>query len=194
MKRNIIIPYEAHLKERARELRKNATVAERLLWQEIRSKRLGVEFHRQVPIDRFIVDFYCHELMLAIEIDGITHNSDTAYQKDLERQTKIETFGVLFLRFFDHDVRENLQGVVMRIRNWIEGRNIPPTPFKGGKLSQLFKNEGRLPHTKQHRTLFFILKFVIFGKFTIAHHPMHGGVHGTHHDRFFTGRTQEARR
>jgi very-short-patch-repair endonuclease len=139
MKRNTIIPYEPQLKERARELRKKATVAERLLWQEIRGKRLGVEFHRQVPIDRFIVDFYCHELLLAIEIDGITHNSEAAYKRDLERQAKIEAFGVSSLRFFDHDVRENLSGVVSRIKNWIEERNIPPDPLRRGESGQLFQ-------------------------------------------------------
>jgi very-short-patch-repair endonuclease len=56
----------------------NATVSERILWQAIRGERLGVEFHRQVPLDKFIVDFYCHELMLAIEIDGVTHGTEEA--------------------------------------------------------------------------------------------------------------------
>jgi len=132
MNKNKIIPYKPHLKKLARELRKNATVAERLLWQEIRRKRLGVEFHRQTPIDRLIVDFYCHELMLAIEIDGITHNSEAALKKDADRQARIESFGVSFLRFFDHDARENLEGVVMRIISWIEERH-PPCPLQRGE-------------------------------------------------------------
>lgn len=134
-KRNKIITYEPHLKNRARELRKNATVSERLLWREIRAKRLGFEFHRQVPIDRFIVDFYCHILMLAIELDGITHNDDAVHQKDLQRQRRIESFGVSFLRFYDHEVMQNVQGVVTNIRKWIEARDIPPAPFKGGGRS-----------------------------------------------------------
>ena len=123
MKRNPIIPYDPRLKERARELRKNATVAEKLLWWEIRGKRLRFEFHRQVPIDQFIVDFYCHELLLAIEIDGITHDSKRAYEQDKRRQARIESFGVSFLRFYDHEVRENLTGVVKRIENWIETKH-----------------------------------------------------------------------
>jgi very-short-patch-repair endonuclease len=57
---------------------KNATVSERILWQAIRGKRLGVEFHRQVPLDKFIVDFYCHELMQVIEIDGFTNGTEKA--------------------------------------------------------------------------------------------------------------------
>jgi len=121
MLRNIIIPYEPALKERARELRKNATVSERILWQAIRGKRLGVEFHRQVPLDKFIVDFYCHELMLAIEIDGVTHGSEEAREKDLTRQAKLESIGVSFLRFYDGDVKDNLQGVLAEIENWVQG-------------------------------------------------------------------------
>jgi very-short-patch-repair endonuclease len=107
------------LKERARELRlkigfadKNATVSERILWQAVRGKRLGVEFHRQVPVDKSIVDFYCHELMLAIEIDGVTHGSEETREKDVARQASLESLGVSFLRFYDGDVKENLQGVL----------------------------------------------------------------------------------
>lgn len=121
MPRNPIIPYDPALKGRARELRKNATVSERILWQEIRGKRLGVEFHRQVPIDHFIVDFYCHELMLAIEIDGITHDTEEARAADLTRQAKLENLGLSFLRFYDLDVKENLPGVLARIENWVQG-------------------------------------------------------------------------
>jgi very-short-patch-repair endonuclease len=119
MPRNVIIPYDPALKERARELRRNATVSERILWQAIRGKRLGVEFHRQVPLDQFIVDFYCHELMLAIEIDGITHGSEGARDRDLTRQAKLESLGVSFLRFYDGDVKENLEGVLAEIESWV---------------------------------------------------------------------------
>lgn len=60
--RNKIIPYNPKLKEYARYLRKNSTISEVLLWKKIKNKSLGIEFHRQVPILEFIVDFYCHEL------------------------------------------------------------------------------------------------------------------------------------
>jgi len=60
--KNKIIPYNPKLKELARELRKNSTLSEVLLWLKIKAKVMGVEFHRQVPIGNFIVDFYCHEL------------------------------------------------------------------------------------------------------------------------------------
>lgn len=64
MAKNNIISYNPKLKQYARQLRKSTTKSKRVLWQEIRDKKLGVEFHRQVPIDEFIVDFFCHELKL----------------------------------------------------------------------------------------------------------------------------------
>ena len=110
MSQNKIIPYNPKLKSLARQLRKNSTLAEVLLWQNIKAKSYGYEFHRQVPIDEFIVDFYCHELHLAIEIDGNTH--DYNYEKDVERQLKLEELGIYFLRFNDRDVKRNINDVL----------------------------------------------------------------------------------
>ena len=120
MGKNRIINYEPRLKIIARILRKNSTLGEILLWQVIKGKKLGYEFHRQVPIDKYIVDFYCHELMLAIEIDGITHNFK--YDSDQDRQRKLENLGIHFLRFQEKDVRSNLEGVVFNIQEWIRSR------------------------------------------------------------------------
>lgn len=83
---NKIPPYNPKLKELARQLRKNMTLGEVLLWQEIRNRKLGVQFHRQVPIKEYIVDFYCHELLLVIEIDGSTHDHPEVAVNDLQRQ------------------------------------------------------------------------------------------------------------
>ena len=118
MARNKIIPYNPKLKINARELRKRSTLGEVLLWKEIKSKKLGYQFHRQVPIDQYIVDFYCHELMLAIEIDGFSHNYK--YVAEGERQRKLEDLGIHFLRFQEKDVRSNLEGMVLAIREWIK--------------------------------------------------------------------------
>ena len=132
MPRNAIIPYNPRLKPLARELRKNGTLAEVLLWREIKGKTLGCEFHRQTPIGEYIVDFYCHELRLAIEIDGSSHESPTVHQNDLERQARLESLGVSFLRVADEDVKRHLGGVVESICTWIEdnasaesGRSLP---------------------------------------------------------------------
>ncbi len=107
--KNKIIPYNPKLKEYARELRKNSTLSEVLLWKNIKNKAFGVQFHRQVPMLEYIVDFYCHELMLAIEIDGDSHLYK--YEYDVKRQGDLEQQGVVFLRFSDLDVKQNMFSV-----------------------------------------------------------------------------------
>lgn len=118
--RRKIIPYNPQLKERARYLRKNMTLAEVLLWKQLKGKQmLGYDFDRQRPIDQYIVDFYCKDLMLAIEIDGETHNIKGADIKDSQRQQRLEGLGVRFLRFTDWDVKQNMEGVLQTIERWI---------------------------------------------------------------------------
>ena len=107
---NRIIYYRKANKAFAIKLRNESTYAEALLWKYIRNRSLGVQFHRQVPLDKFIVDFYCHELKLAVEIDGITHEGDEAIQRDEVRQKRLEYLGVSFIRFADNDVKTNIQG------------------------------------------------------------------------------------
>ena len=107
---NRIIYYRKANKAFARKLRNESTYAEALLWKYMRKTSLGVQFHRQVPLDKFIVDFYCHELKLAIEIDGITHEGSEAEQRDETRQKRLEDLGVSFIRFADNDVKTNIQG------------------------------------------------------------------------------------
>ncbi len=118
MKRKII-PYNPILKERARELRNNSTLSEVLLWLQLKGKQMkGFDFHRQKPIDNYIVDFFCSELMLAIEIDGDSHIGKE--KEDKIRQEKLESLGVKFLRFGDRKVKSNMDGVLRTIENWIE--------------------------------------------------------------------------
>ena len=120
MAKNTIIPYRKDLKLLARKLRKNSTLSEVLLWCEIKNKQLeGYQFHRQVPMLDYIVDFYCHELRLVIEVDGDSHYHDDAPEKDAERQKRIETYGVTFLRFHDIDVKQNMSNVLCSIIDWI---------------------------------------------------------------------------
>jgi len=116
---NSILPYNPKLKKLARKLRSNMTYGEVLLWQEIRRKKLGFQFHRQVPIKNYIIDFFCHELLLAIEIDGSYHNHPEVSVSDLTRQQEIEKLGVNFLRFSETEVRKNILNVVEDINNWI---------------------------------------------------------------------------
>ncbi|WP_424963663.1 endonuclease domain-containing protein [Ekhidna sp.] len=95
----------------AKKLRKDMTLGEVLLWNEIKGNQLGFRFSRQIPIDEFIVDFYCKDLMLAIEVDGSTHYHKHHPEKDEERQLRLESLGVHFLRFDDLDVKTNIGGV-----------------------------------------------------------------------------------
>jgi very-short-patch-repair endonuclease len=113
MSANKIIHYNPSLKEKARILRKNSTLSEIIFWKNIKNKSLGYEFHRQVPLDEFIVDFYCHELNLAVEIDGNTH--DYNFEKDEARQKKLEGQGIFFIRFSDNDVKRNFNDVLRAI-------------------------------------------------------------------------------
>jgi very-short-patch-repair endonuclease len=113
------IRFNPRLKELARHLRKNSTLAEVLLWNVLKRRNVkGYRFNRQKPIDEFIVDFYCHELKVVIEIDGVTH--DWNVKKDMMRQKKLETLGITVLRFLDSDVRDNMEGVLLSIGEWID--------------------------------------------------------------------------
>ncbi len=126
-----IIRYKPYLKKLAHKLRKNMTFGEVILWQHLKRKQMnGYDFDRQRPINGFIVDFYCKELMLAIEIDGSSHDSETAQWNDQLRQQRLEALGVRFLRFRDETVRHQTQVVLDSIRTWIS--NHPPKdPLQG---------------------------------------------------------------
>jgi very-short-patch-repair endonuclease len=118
--RYVILPYKPYLKDLARQLRRNMTPGEVVLWKHLKGKQvLGYDFDRQRPIDCFIVDFYCKELMLAIEIDGSSHDSAAAQAKDAERQAKLEALGVRFLRFREGEVCHKTTAVVAKIEAWI---------------------------------------------------------------------------
>jgi len=119
-RRRNFLRYNPRLRAFARQLRKHGTLGEVLLWKQLKRRALGVEFHRQVPIDEYIVDFYCHELMLAVEVDGSGHEHEDIHKRDTKRQARLEALGVRFLRFREVSVRGNIGGVLQTIRDWIE--------------------------------------------------------------------------
>jgi very-short-patch-repair endonuclease len=136
MPKNKIIPYNPKLKKIARELRNNSTLSEVLLWNEIKKKSLGYEFHRQVPINEFIVDFYCPELLLVIEIDGSTH--DYNFENDNLRQTKLEELGIKIVRYSDIEVKKSMNEVLRSLENRISEIELtaekhPPYPPSKGE-------------------------------------------------------------
>ena len=118
MPRRKTIPSNPRLKALARKLCNHSTLAEVLLWNQIKNKRLlGYDFHRQKPIDRFIVDFFCPDLMLAIEIDGVSHGQKG--DADLERHRRLERLGVHIIRFEDSMVKREMSKVLAGIEGWI---------------------------------------------------------------------------
>jgi very-short-patch-repair endonuclease len=119
MKRRII-PYNPKLKQLASRLRKNMTYSEVRFWMEVRNGRvMGYDFDRQKPIGNYIVDFFCKDLSLAIEIDGITHYDEGSETADGIRQAELENMGVTFLRFSALQVVHDTQNVLRALENWI---------------------------------------------------------------------------
>lgn len=104
--------------QRAKQLRRDMTPEEKMLWQHLRRNNLnGLHFRRQQIIDGFIVDFYCHAAKLVIEIDGEIHQHQTEY--DTERDQILSTKGLRLLRIKNEEVRNNLKVVLNQIRNYI---------------------------------------------------------------------------
>ncbi len=97
--------------ERARQLRRDATAPERAMWRLLYPLRQDHNFRRQVPLGPFYADFACHALKLVIEIDGDTHGPAHARQYDAERTRFIEAEGYRVIRFTNHDLMSNPEGV-----------------------------------------------------------------------------------
>ena len=96
---------DLQLLEFAKTMRSNATDAENLMWQLLRAKRfMNLKFRRQHVIAPYIVDFYCHELGLVIELDGSQHGTDDAIEYDTERTKFLEVLGLKVVRYWNHDV------------------------------------------------------------------------------------------
>jgi very-short-patch-repair endonuclease len=101
------------VKETRRQLRHDATRAEKVLWQCLRGAKIAdCKFRRQFSVHQYILDFYSPEARLAIEVDGITHESETAQAKDKVRQNRIENLDIEFLRFTDGEVLNNAEACV----------------------------------------------------------------------------------
>jgi len=120
------------LTERARTLRKNLTDAEKYLWKHLRMNQLdNLRFRRQAPIDQYVVDFICFEKRLIIEADGGQHNDS---ESDRIRDSYLKEQGFRVMRFWNHDILSNVQGVLEMIR--ASCQDTPPTsvlPREGGE-------------------------------------------------------------
>jgi len=111
-----MLPYNRRLKAYSRNLRRNTTDAENLLWSRVRRRQLkSHQFYRQKIIGNYIVDFYCPKADLVIELDGGQHYSDQSKQKDKKRDDAMVSLGLKVSRFSDREVFENLNGVLEKI-------------------------------------------------------------------------------
>jgi very-short-patch-repair endonuclease len=122
------IHYNPKLKELARQLRNNSTKSEIYLWKYLNGKQmLGYDFHRQKPIDNYIVDFFCHDLMFCIELDGISHSFEETISRDKEKESKLNELGIAILRFADQDVFTDITNVLRAIDGYILQLQPPST-------------------------------------------------------------------
>ena len=114
--------YNKTLQPYANRLRKEMTKAEACLWKYVlRAKKLsGFQFRRQRPVLTYIADFMCMELMLIIEVDGITHHWEETIKKDEIRQKDLESAGFTVIRFSDEEVLNRIQVVYDYQEDWIE--------------------------------------------------------------------------
>jgi very-short-patch-repair endonuclease len=104
-------------------LRNTATDAERLLWSSLKgSQLLGYKFRRQQGIGQYVVDFYCPDKKVAIEIDGVTHWTEQEQKRDRARQDYIEALGIRVLRFTNNNIYTNKDGVLNMIFGVLEGK------------------------------------------------------------------------
>jgi very-short-patch-repair endonuclease len=116
------------LKGIRKKLRKNETVSEKILWKKIRKMKLGYKFRRQVSIGYYVVDFYCKDLSLAVEVDGSIHNLEHIKNRDRFRQALLETKGINFIRFSNKQVIQEMPFVLKTIKNTCDylRTNAPP--------------------------------------------------------------------
>ena len=120
MTKHKIIPYNPKLKQLARNLHNNSTKSEIMLWHYLKGKQMmGFDFHRQKRIDNFILDFFCLELMLGIELDGYTHLLEETYKKDIVKDKRMSELGISVLRFSDDEVYHDINNVLRSIESYI---------------------------------------------------------------------------
>jgi len=111
----------AEILKRAAILRREMTEDESILWERLRKNKVkGFRFRAQHPIDKFIVDFYCHEALLAIELDGEIHKKEEVAERDEGREIEIKKLGITLVRFKNYEVYDNLDKVVAIILDYLK--------------------------------------------------------------------------
>lgn len=130
--------------QKRKRLRNNATKAEIILWKYLKNSQLkNIKFRRQYSIDQFVVDFYCPEIKLAIEVDGKSHFKEDQIPYDIERENYIKSFGIHFLRFTNEEVYKNIDSVLTQISLMVKDlKSLKVTtpqspPYQGGDTGEV---------------------------------------------------------
>lgn len=138
MKDNMFYKANPLIFQKAEELRNNPTEAESLLWNYLKVNISGVKFRRQHPASLYVLDFYAHQIKLAIEIDGSIHSLEEVKRNDSQRQSHLESLGIRFLRITNNDVLQRMEWVIQQINNCInlntkeQDIQAVQLPFRGG--------------------------------------------------------------
>ena len=122
MKRKMFSGADNFLFERASKLRKRQTFAEEIFWNYLKTKPFGFKFRRQHPFSIYILDFYCHQLKLVIEVDGSIHNVAEVKQSDEIRQQQLEKENLTFLRFSNEEIKLKPEEVIYQIETLLKGK------------------------------------------------------------------------
>ena len=124
----------SELLQRCRELRESQTDAESKLWRCLKNRQLfGAKFRRQHPLKGYILDFYCPEFKLAVELDGGGHALYNKKYHDEKRADYLKQRGINVLRFWNSDVFGNLEGVLLKIAEHLHRAPLPGPPPRGGR-------------------------------------------------------------
>lgn len=113
------LPYNPNLKQRSRNLRNDCQLSEKMLWNQLKGKQTGYTFNRQKPILNYIADFYCKELDLVIEIDGVSHFNKEAQEYDMERDRQMQVLSLNVIRVLDSEVRKDPEHIAKSIMNQV---------------------------------------------------------------------------
>lgn len=124
--------------QRAEELRKNMTSAEKIIWDHLHINEWKVKFRRQHPISHYVVDFYCHSLKLVIEIDGDIHEKEEVKRKDEDRENRLKNLGLTVIRFKNDEIYNNCRSVIQKIDQTIRELLNPPSGDGGAAANKLY--------------------------------------------------------
>ena len=124
------------LTDRARELRRAETLAEKIAWNLLRDRRaLNLKFRRQEPLGNYVVDFYCHKLRLVVELDGEVHSQPSIVKRDARRKAALERLGFRVLCVPNGLVLQDPDGFLARVAEFIPSPGLrPPSPVGRGSL------------------------------------------------------------